>query len=630
MIPKVRIILALAVLILALPSPASAHADLVQSYPVAGNIYPIGTLSQVSLKFDEAIEPSFSSVEVYSNSLERMDVGEIQLDPTDEHILLVNLSELEPDTYTVIWTVVSIIDGHSTTGLYTFVAGSDNDDNVPLANSATISSDPTLRLWEVGIRWLLFSSAFIIFGAFLLTQIVFEERFKAAKIEFRDLWSEVNRSKNSLIYRALFFWLLAGLGLLIFQSLVIGRKGLLDVLMDGIPMRLLTTRFGLIWIIRQLFALGLLVLHRNKPNSYKVPKLFLAAGLLGSLSLSSHNAAGALWPLMSTIVDWLHLLANGAWIGGLLALTMSFIPALRCLPPDERLQVVVPTLQRFSPLALGSVIVAFVTGVFSASLHFLTPDDIIGTTYGKTLLIKLTLAILVLFFGLANTLALKSNLQQRLMPFNRKKDRWRRKLTQRVKIETLIGLLILLTTALLTALPTPPPQPIPEGQQLPSNSGLREIYLPGDQIKVFFTLAPNWTGWNRYLLVLQDDHGNPISDAERVRLRFYLPEADARTDWLTAVQTQDGLYLATGQELVLVGEWQIEIDIRRIDIDDVRFSVVWSMESPPAFVVDPAQPRPANWLALTLCSLCIMGLIYWNYRNFPGSAYSKNHKKEGE
>ncbi len=612
MITKGRIFLALAVLILALPSPASAHADLVQSYPVAGDHYPIGALSQVSLQFDEVIEPSFSSIEVYNSSLERMDVGKVRLDPNDEYILLVNLSDLAPDTYTVVWTVVSKIDGHSTMGIFTFFVGTDIDDNIPLANSTTLSPDPTPSLWEVGIRLSLFSSAFIIFGAFLIAKCIFGGNNKAANNDYKDIVSEANRSLNSLILRALFFWLLAGLALFIFQSLIIGRNGLRDVLMGGIPRQLLTTRFGLIWVFRQLLASGLFVLHRNHPDSYKTAKLFMAAGLLASLSLSSHNAAGALWPMISTIVDWLHLVANSAWMGGLSALVLSFLPALHYLPPDERLQLVMTTLRRFSPLALWSVVLAFVTGVYSASLHILIPEDITGTPYGKTLLIKCTLVGLALFLGLANTLALNPKWRQRFMPIIRRADRWRGKLTQRVKIETFIGLLILLTTALLTTLPTPPPQLIPEGQQLPSNSDLREIGLPDDQIHGYFTLAPNWTGWNRYLIVLQDSDDNPIADAERVRLRFYLPGADARTDWLIASQTQDGLYITSGQELVLVGDWQIEIDIRSSNMADTRFSIGWSMEPPPVFIVDPAKPRTANLLALIFLGFFSGGGIIWS------------------
>ena len=623
MLPKGQVFLVIVFLLLAWPNTASAHADLLLSDPAAGGIYPVGYLSKVSLQFNEVLESSISSIEVYNSSMERMDVGDIQLDSTDDHILLVDLPELGLDTYTVVWSVVSKIDGHSTTGLFTFIIGPENEDSFTSANIASASSKAIMSPWEAGIRWVLFSTAFVIFGAFLLSPIVLEPSLKN-KIEFKDLWPKVNQALDSLIFKALFLWLLAGFALLIWRSSVIGSKDLFDVLASGIPIQLLNTRFGIVWLLRQLLASWLLVLHWRSRNSHILFKLTLAAGLLGSLSLTSHNAANALWPITSTIIDWLHLLANGAWIGGLLALTLTFYPALRTLPKDERMDVGVATMRRFSPLALGSVLVAAMTGVFSASLHILEPEDLVGTPYSWTLLIKVSLVVLVLIFGWANTLTLEPNWISRLFPNIRIADRLGGKLSKMIQLESLIGLLILLVTALLTTMPTPPPQPIPKGQQLPSNSLLREINLPEDRLKVFFTLAPNWTGWNRYLIVLQDDTRNPISDAERVRLRFYLPKADTRTDWRNAFPAQDGLYVTSGQELILVGDWQIEIDIQRSGLADVRFTIDWLMEPPPAFIVDPAHSRLVNFLALASIGLCLVVPTYWVSRYFPREVFSKN------
>ena len=623
MLPKGQVFLVIVFLLLAWPNTASAHADLLLSDPAAGGIYPVGYLSKVSLQFNEVLESSISSIEVYNSSMERMDVGDIQLDSTDDHILLVDVSELGLDTYTVVWSVVSKIDGHSTTGLFTFIIGPENEDSFTSANIASASSKAIMSPWEAGIRWVLFSTAFVIFGAFLLSPIVLEPSLKN-KIEFKDLWPKVNQALDSLIFKALFLWLLAGFALLIWRSSVIGSKDLFDVLASGIPIQLLNTRFGIVWLLRQLLASWLLVLHWRSRNSHILFKLTLAAGLLGSLSLTSHNAANALWPITSTIIDWLHLLANGAWIGGLLALTLTFYPALRTLPKDERMDVGVATMRRFSPLALGSVLVAAMTGVFSASLHILEPEDLVGTPYGWTLLIKVSLVVLVLIFGWANTLTLEPNWISRLFPNIRIADRLGGKLSKMIQLESLIGLLIFLVTALLTTMPTPPPQPIPKGQQLPSNSLLREINLPEDRLKVFFTLAPNWTGWNRYLIVLQDDTRNPISNAERVRLRFYLPKSDTRTDWRNAFPAQDGLYVTSGQELILVGDWQIEIDIQRSGLADVRFTIDWLMEPPPAFNVDPAHSHLVNFLALASIGLCLVVLTYWVSRYFPIEVFSKN------
>jgi len=612
MLPKGRILFVLVVLIFVLPSPAYAHADMVWSNPANGGIYPVGFLAQITLQFDEEIEASISSIKVYNSRLERKDIGDIQQNPNDEHTLNIDLAELGEDTYTVVWTVVSKIDGHSTTRLFTFFVGVVTEDSVPVANSTSLSSDTTLSPWEVGIRWLLFSAAFVIFGGFLLIPFVFVPRLKTIKVEFRDFWLELNRSLNSLIIKALLLWFFAGLALLLWQSLVISNNGLFHALINGAPILLLRTRFGKILLFRQLLAIGLFVLHWRSPDSHRLVKIIMAAGLLGSISLTSHNAAGSLWSVTSTFIDWLHLIANGAWIGGLVTLTLTFFPALRRLPGDNRSRVMLPPLRRFSKLALGSVLISTATGIYSASLHILSLNDFGETDYGKTLLFKISLVFVVFIFGSANVTALKPKWRLRIMSIIRQGDRWRDKLPHMIRAETLIGFLIIFTTAILTALPTPPPQPFPEGQQLPSNSVLREIDLPENQLKVFLALAPNWIGWNRYLIVLQDETGNSISDAERVRLRFYLPEADARTDWLIASPTQNGLYVTSGQDLILVGEWQIEIDIRRLNLADARFSIGWSMESPPAFIIDPTKPRTVNLLALIFLGFCSGGVIIWS------------------
>jgi hypothetical protein len=167
-----------------------------------------------------------------------------------------------------------------------------------------------------------------------------------------------------------------------------------------------------------------------------------------------------------------------------------------------------------------------------------------------------------------------------------------------VRLESVLGLLVVAVTATLTAIPSPPPRPIPPDKQIPFNSRLEEIELAENDLRAFVALAPNYIGWNRYLIVLQDMAGEPVRDAERVRLRFYLPQAEVRTEWLSAQPAENGLYVANGQDMVAVGEWQIEVDIRGAGRDDARFTLDWELAAPPTTLVDPAVPRTANWLAL--------------------------------
>lgn len=608
---------------LASAQSALAHANVLRVDPASGGVYPVGSLSRVSLEFDEVLEPSFGSIEVFNSSLERVDTGPPQLDSVNPRIYNVDLAELTPDSYTVVWMVVSAVDSHSTSGVYTFRIVEEG--RLDLGNGGEVLTRSTLppsttapvSIWEVGLRWLRLMIALIVFGALLIVPTVHGPLRREATIKEGKFWTTLERASNRLQLGATLLWFLAGIVWLGWQSVVVSQTNLAAALANGVPFRLIKTRFGVIWILQQMIALAMLGLqwrrrdhHRSGLNSQWAAEILASAGILGSLALSSHAAAGSLWSFVSTSVDWLHLVSNGAWIGGLIALTFVFMPSLRYLPEETRRSVRLQALGMFSPVAVVGVLLAVTSGAFSAALHFLVPSDLIETQFGLVFLLKMAVVGLMILIGLANTLTLGDKWTARLNASRGRLQNLRARLGVVVRVEAVLGLLVLLTTAWLTSLPTPPPRALPPDKQIPFNSELREISLPKSDLKAFIALAPNYIGWNRYLIVLQDTTGNPITDAERVRLRFYLPKVDVRTDWVTSQPAENGLYSASGQELVVVGDWQIEIDIRKSEMADVRFTLDWKMEPVPITQVDPAQPRLANWLALGCLALVLAALVF--------------------
>ena len=644
---KVLALLVLSIIWLASAGPASAHADIVRADPAPNGVYPAGTLSHVTLEFDEELEPLFSSIEVFNSHLERVDAASNPVNSIDPHVFSVELESLAPDSYTVVWRVVSVVDGHSSSGVYTFQiveAGSvelGNGEVALIAATAPSTSTASVSAWEVGLRWLRLSAGLIAFGTVVIARMVLSKLRVKSDREETSFWFAVDQSSNRLLLGAVLLWLLTGIAWLGFQSTVVGQMDLAAAMTAGIPIQLLSSRLGQVWALQLMlgFALlglqwspGLLALEpawpdrrlclryrcrkdrqeqvtarqRRAPGGLAGAEILLAAAMLGSLAFSSHAAAGALWPSLSTMVDWLHLLANGAWIGGLVALVLAFLPALKLLPEESRRGMLTQTFRSFSPLAAVGLILSVATGAFAAALQFLTPADVVETSYGWTFLLKLALIAPILLFALGNALILRSEKSELRLPGHKW---WRGRLSSMVRIEAVLGLLVLFVTAMLTAIPTPPPRPIPPNRQIPFNSKLEEIVLPEKGLQAFVALAPNYIGWNRYMIVLQDLAGMPVSDAERVRFRFYLPEADFRTDWLNAQQAQDGLYVANGQDMVAVGEWQIEVDIRRLGTVDTRFTLDWEMVAPPTTLVDPATPRAANWFALAGVGLAAAALV---------------------
>jgi len=305
-------------------------------------------------------------------------------------------------------------------------------------------------------------------------------------------------------------------------------------------------------------------------------------------------------------VDALHIITNAAWIGSviMLSITMPFI--LGPLSPPERRYHVRALLVPFSRAAFFCALIAVTTGAYSATLLVLSPQDLLSSAYGQALIIKSGLVGMVLFLGLVNAVFLKPKWMIPSMTF-KSLNRWRGKFLLLIRLETALALGVLLVTASLTALPTPAPKPLLEGQFF-HNSKLSEIFTQ-DGLRVFVSIAPNWTGWNRYLVALQDTQGHALTEVERVRLRFMLPRSEVRTPWVTLAPAQDGLFVSEGSDLVLEGRWQIEIDIRRASSMDSRVAVDWYMEAFPILAIDPADLRTSNVIALVLVCLAISGTL---------------------
>ncbi|WP_143653038.1 CopD family protein, partial [Streptomyces sp. 13-12-16] len=126
---------------------------------------------------------------------------------------------------------------------------------------------------------------------------------------------------------------------------------------------------------------------------HRTPRARLAAGAAVSLALAltwaaaEHASAGIQVPLaMASSV--LHLLATACWLGGLTALLLTLHRA-KTPPPAA-------TVTRFSRLALASVTVLVVTGVYQSWRGLGSWSALTETAYGRTLTVKLAATLFLL------------------------------------------------------------------------------------------------------------------------------------------------------------------------------------------------------------------------------------------
>jgi methionine-rich copper-binding protein CopC len=105
--------------VLILPaSRVSAHAFLEHSDPSVGSKVHSAPAA-VRIWFTEAIEPRFSSIQVFDATGKQVDKKETRSDPSNRSLLQVSLPRLGPGSYRVVWRVMSV-DTHRTSGDFTF------------------------------------------------------------------------------------------------------------------------------------------------------------------------------------------------------------------------------------------------------------------------------------------------------------------------------------------------------------------------------------------------------------------------------------------------------------------------------------------------------------------------------
>ena len=160
--------------------------------------------------------------------------------------------------------------------------------------------------------------------------------------------------------------------------------------------------------------------------------------LLGTASAWTSHAAGRLGPRAFLLVlDALHQLAAGVWIGGLLHLIVS--GAARGAGAPAKI------LKGFSTMASVAVAVLVLAGIGLSFAYVDGPRALLGTSYGVMVLAKVAVLVGLLVLGAANFLAVRRVTES--------SDRAGARLRRFVEVELGLGLTVLFVAASLTSLP---------------------------------------------------------------------------------------------------------------------------------------------------------------------------------
>jgi copper transport protein len=421
------LITATLLIILALSSwaPAAfAHAQLLGTSPESGATAAIQP-REVIFKFNQAVGGTLGAVRVYDAEGREVDNLDVSHPAGQEHWMGVGLKPHLPDgTYTATYRVISA-DTHIVYGGLVFNIG-----HAGAAPKFTVAgligrnqTGAVTKLAFGVVRSLDYLTIALMLGG--LAFLGFAWRPALAAMGGSDADRQAARAGfGRRLRRVLLGAIAVGLAVSVLGFLLQGASAagvsLWASLRGSILHDTLHSRFGAVWGARALdwvLIAGLLGAAKRSGRgllSGPLPSRWLL-GLLGLsvIYLAITPALAGHASIESPVAvffpsDVLHVLAASIWVGGVASLLLVMPAATRRLPGPDRSRLLLAVLVRFSPLALGAVIVIAATGVVQAYIDVRSLHGLFHTTYGVLVLVKVALLLLLIGLGAIN--------RQRMIP----------------------------------------------------------------------------------------------------------------------------------------------------------------------------------------------------------------------
>ena len=567
-----------------LPSVTIAHGELESSRPRANSVLTSAP-DQVVIHMTEAADPVFSKIKVFNSDGDRMDLEDTHL--VDPETLAVTLLHLDPGTYTVAWQVTSISDSHRTSDVFRFTVSGGG--RLFLGTGAGtlergIDTRPT-GANTLG-RWTELVGLALVGGGIGTMMLVWRSVLMGAPPGLR---ARIMR-RHRLLVRAGVIAIAVGLvaDILVQASTQThGSESLLSVLGD----LLLRTSYGLLFWTRlvPLLVLGTLW-YRYVKSDVQPGRLILVASLalLGFVmlgrSLGSHaSAADGNILAFSVASDFIHLAAACVWIGGLVAL-LSAVNVMKSLGSP----IIGLAVARFSNVAILSVSIIGLTGLYNAWFEVRTLGALLTTSYGQVLSVKTGFMLLLLFLAAVNLFGFRRKLSRASTANSIETfDRDSRRFGLVVRGEITLALVVFAMTALLAHLPLAR-ESAARADRASEAPMAMPVLVESRSLNIALGVTPNRVGVNTVLLELADAIGNPIPKTAIATVQYSRLDGGVRLAPRDLHPRGEGRFSDRTDALGMVGTWvatvTVTIDGERPLTKDFVFRMAGAAESGRNFV----------------------------------------------
>ncbi|WP_182104237.1 CopD family protein, partial [Niallia taxi] len=251
---------------------------------------------------------------------------------------------------------------------------------------------------------------------------------------------------------------------------------------------------------------------------------------------------------VAIIMNFFHLTAASIWLGGIIVIIFLLKEGVFAKEGEQH-DIYWNTLQAYSMWALFTVAVLAISGAVNGSL--LIPDfhSLVSTAYGITLLVKVGIFALMIGFGAYHLVSRTMLSRQKFYK-------------KTIKIEMVLGVLLLMVTSVFTQLQTPTlpiDKPFYSEAEISYNENLS------------LAVSPKKTGiQNQYEVNLFDNDRDPLKDPEQITIE--LKQGDQQTSF-TLEKAGEGKYTAENLQLNSPGKWEATVHLLFKDLDsyDIPF-----------------------------------------------------------
>lgn len=535
------------VMILGSAVPAFAHARLLSSQPNGGATIAESP-PEIVLNFSERIEASFGGVQVFDAAGARMQSAEPQISGSTVRMSLAPLPAA--GDYTVLFRIISG-DSHPVESRFAFAYQPPAPQ--PSPSPGTSPSEPvspqtpeqasgprpldvklqtagvgsTVGLW--GSRMANYLSMTMVVGLLLTGGVLLNSAGSLSVPQKRLI---------SMAGKWAVLWVVSTLLVFSFGLSVAAALPMPGVLRGGLPARFFETRLGFATVVQAglAAAIVLVALVANRRGNRGALKAGFVLVLLAALAPGYWGHAGTSSQVAIAMAsDWAHVIAITAWVGGLAALVLYVVRS------GSDIEVAGPA-QRFSRVAGIAVVVVLVTGIINAVLRIRSVGELLSTSWGRLVLLKLVLFGVIAWLGWRN--------RTRMLPALKGDGVSGRAAFKKMATVELVFMVAAIGTATGLA------STIPSDAEAASR--IQSIATAFGDNQINLTVDPAAVGPNLMHLYFLDSTGRPLIVSEPAMTL----SNSGKSVLVQMFESGPGHYTALAQRIDRAGEYQVAVAAR--------------------------------------------------------------------